>query len=96
LTKLDVLDVLDKIEVCVGYKYKNKRIKEFTPDMNVLENCRPVYHELPGWQKETRGITDFKHLPDKAKRYVDYIAEKLETPISLISTGSKRDQTVFS
>lgn len=95
LTKLDVLDVFDKIKVCVGYKYKNKLISEFTSDLNMLENCKPVYEELPGWQKDTNGLTDFKNLPDTAKKYLDYITEKLETPIFLISTGSKRDQTIF-
>ncbi len=95
LTKLDVLDVFDKIKVCVGYKYKNQIVTEFTPDLKVLENCRPIYEGLPGWQKETHGMTDFKHLPDQAKKYVDYIARKLETPIFLISTGSKRDQTII-
>ncbi len=94
LTKLDVLDVFDKIKVCVSYKYKNKLITEFTPDINVLEKCKPIYEELPGWKKETHGIKDFRRLPDKAKRYLDYITEKLETPIFLISTGSKRDQTI--
>jgi len=95
LTKLDVLDVFDKIKVCVGYKYKNKLITEFSSDLSILENCKPVYEELPGWQKETYGVTDFKDLPDKAKKYLDYISEKLETPIFLISTGSKRDQAIF-
>jgi adenylosuccinate synthase len=95
LTKLDVLDSFDKIKVCVGYKHKNKLITDFIPDLNILENCNPVYQELPGWQKETNGITDFKDLPDRAKKYLDYINEKLDTPIFLISTGSKRDQTIF-
>jgi adenylosuccinate synthase len=95
LTKLDVLDVFDKIKVCVGYKYKGKLMTEFAPDLNILENCTPVYEELPGWQKETHGLTDFKDLPDKAKKYLDYITEKLDTPSLLISTGSKRAQTIF-
>ena len=95
LTKLDVLDLFDKIKVCVGYKYKNKLITDFTADLRILENCHPVYEELPGWQKETHGITDFKDLPDNAKKYLNYITEKLETPLFLISTGSKRDQTIF-
>jgi adenylosuccinate synthase len=59
-----------------------------------LENCQPVYEEIAGWQKKTSGITNFKHLPDKAKRYVDFISKKLKTPIFIISTGNKRDQTI--
>ncbi len=95
LTKLDVLDAFNKIKVCVGYKYRNKSVTEFTPDLDVLGNCRPVYEELPGWHKETHGITDYKDLPDEAKKYLDYIARKLETPVFLISTGSRRDQTIL-
>ncbi|MFH1335724.1 MAG: adenylosuccinate synthase [Candidatus Zixiibacteriota bacterium] len=94
LTKLDVLDSFAKIQVGVGYKYKGKLITEFTPDLRTLENCQPVYEELSGWQKTTKGMTDFKKLPDKAKRYLYYITKKLKTPISIVSTGNKRDQTI--
>ncbi len=94
LTKLDVLDRFDKIRVCVGYRYRGKTLTGFVPDLNVLDNCRPVYKEIPGWQKNTGGITNFKILPDKAKRYLDFIAKQLKTPIFMISTGVKRDQTI--
>lgn len=94
ITKLDVLDSFNKIKVCTGYKYKGKLLTEFTPDLHTLENCKPVYEELTGWKKSTKGITEFKNLPDKAKRYLDYIAKKLKTPIWIVSTGNKRDQTI--
>ena len=94
LTKLDVLDRFDKIRVCVGYRYRGKTLTEFVPDLHILENCRPIYKEIPGWQKNTGGITNFKILPDKAKRYLDFIAKQLKTPIFMISTGVKRDQTI--
>jgi len=94
LTKLDVLDRFDKIRVCVGYRYRGKTLTEFVPDLRILENCRPVYKEFPGWQKNTQGITNFKRLPDRAKRYLDFIATKLQTPILMISTGNRRDQTI--
>ncbi len=94
LTKLDVLDGFDKIKVCVGYKYRGKTLTEFVPDLKILENCRPVYKEVPGWQKITQGITDFKRLPDKTKRYLDFISKQLKAPIFMVSTGVKRDQTI--
>jgi adenylosuccinate synthase len=94
LTKLDVLDGFDKIRVCTGYKYRGKTLTEFVPDLHVIENCRPVYKELPGWQKITKGVTTFRRLPDTTKRYVDFIAKKLDAPIFMISTGVKRDQTI--
>jgi adenylosuccinate synthase len=94
ITKLDVLDSFDKIKVCTGYRYKGKLLTEFTPDLRTLENCKPVYEELAGWQKSTKGIIDFKKLPDKTKRYLDYIEKKLKTPIFIVSTGNKRDETI--
>ncbi len=94
VTKLDVLDGIDKIKVCVGYRYRGKTLSEFVPDLHVLENCRPIYRELPGWQRITKGITSFKKLPDKTKRYVDFISKQLKTPIFMISTGDRRDQVI--
>jgi adenylosuccinate synthase len=94
LTKLDVLDSFDKIKVCVAYRYKGKPLTEFSPDLHTLENCQPVYEEILGWQKSTSGITNFRHLPDKAKRYVDFIARKLKAPVFIISTGNKREHTI--
>ncbi len=94
LTKLDVLDQLDKIKVCVGYKYRGKILTEFVPDLRILENCQPVYKEFAGWQKTIGGTTNFKKLPERAKRYVDFISRKLNTLIFMISTGDKRNQTI--
>ena len=94
LTKLDVLDGVKKIKVCVGYKYRGKTLTDFVPDLRILEKCRPVYKELPGWEGRTSGVTSFKRLPDKAKRYVDYISKQLDVPIFMISTGNRRDQTI--
>jgi len=95
LTKLDVLDGLDPIKVCMNYQYKGQRIDDFPGDLDTLSNCEPVYQELPGWKENTRGLTDYKGLPDNARRYLDFVEENLLVPIFLISTGSKRDQTIF-
>jgi len=94
LTKLDVLDGLDKIKVCVAYKHRDKTLKDFVPDLRVLEKCRPMYKELPGWQGKTSGLASFRNLPEKAKSYVDYISRQLDTPIFMVSTGNRRDQTI--
>jgi adenylosuccinate synthase len=94
LTKLDVLDGLEKIKVCMGYKYRGKTLTEFTPDLHILQNCRPIYKELPGWEKPTWGVTSFKKLPDKTKRYLDFISKQLKAPIFMISTGDRRDQII--
>lgn len=95
ITKLDILDNIDPIKVCTGYRYKGKEIDDFSSDLDILLNCEPVYQELPGWKGKTNGLTNYKDLPDNAKRYSDFIEENLLVPIYLISTGSKRDQTIF-
>jgi adenylosuccinate synthase len=94
LTKLDVLDSLDRIKVCVAYKYKGKILKDFVPDLRVLQNCTPVYKEFPGWMAKTGGLASFKKLPEEAKQYIDYISKQLDTPIFMISAGNRRDQII--
>jgi adenylosuccinate synthase len=60
-----------------------------------LGHCQPVYKQLPGWKRSTCGVTSFKKLPDKARRYVDYISGQLNAPVFMISTGNRRDQTII-
>jgi len=95
LTKLDVLDEFDKIYACVGYNYKGEVLNEFPAEPDIWENCTPEYEEIEGWKENTQGLTDYKKLPDKAKAYLDYIEETLEVPIFIVSTGSKREETIF-
>jgi adenylosuccinate synthase len=95
LTKLDVLDEFDKIYACVGYNYKGEILNEFPAEPDIWENCTPEYEEIKGWKENTQGLTDYKKLPDKAKAYLDYIEETLEVPIFIVSTGSKREETIF-
>jgi adenylosuccinate synthase len=96
LTKLDVLDELETIKVCTGYKYKGKTLKEFSNEVEILENCTPVYKNLPGWQKDTSGTKDYKKLPQKTKDYINFIQDQTKTKIFLISTGCKREETIWS
>jgi len=95
ITKLDVLDEFETIPVCVGYKYKGKSLDEFPNDLNRLNNCKPVYKELPGWKESTRGLTNYNDLPEKAKSYLDFIEKGLNVPVFMISTGSKREETII-
>jgi adenylosuccinate synthase len=94
LTKLDVLDDLGKIKVCMAYKYKGKTIENFTNDLEILENCTPVYKEIDGWKTSTHGMTKYKNLPPKAIEYVNFISQQLGVEIFLISTGSRRNETI--
>ena len=95
LTKLDVLDTLEEVKVCVAYKYKGKTITTFPSEMRILENCEPVYESFPGWQKPTSGIRSYQDLPANAKAYLDAIKNLTQTDFSIISVGSGREQTIL-
>ena len=95
LTKLDVLDALAEIKVCVGYEVEGIRIETFPAVSHDLRIIKPVYETLSGWQSETVGITDFEKLPEKAKEYVRFLSDQVGVEIGLISTGPERDQTII-
>ncbi len=94
LTKLDVLDGVDTIKVCVGYTSPLGPISHFPTELDVFQECVPVYESLPGWKEDISGITEFADLPENAKRYIEYIGHKMNRPISLVSVGSRRNQTI--
>ncbi len=94
LTKLDVLTRVDKIKICVGYRYKSKTIENFTTNIKVLENCEPVYEELDGWWDDITKIKIYDSLPNNVKKYIKRIEGLLNVPISIISLGPEREQTI--
>ncbi|MCX5677898.1 MAG: adenylosuccinate synthase [Candidatus Omnitrophica bacterium] len=93
VTKLDVLDDLDTIMICTGYKFGDKIYNDFPSSIKVLNDCRPIYEKLPGWRKPTTRITSYSKLPDNAKKYLKRMQYLLKTKIVLISVGSERSQT---
>ena len=95
LTKLDVLDTLDEIKICVGYKYKGKLYKEMPSDLEVLEQCTPQYITMPGWKQTTIGIKKYAQLPKKARAYVEKVCKLCGVKPSIISTGARRDETII-
>jgi adenylosuccinate synthase len=95
VTKLDVLDGCKVLKLCRGYRYNGKVYRDMPSDLEVLEGCEPVYETLRGWQQPTTGVTSYKKLPEEAKRYLARIEELSECPIDIISTGSKRDETII-
>jgi adenylosuccinate synthase len=95
LTKLDVLDALEEIKVCVGYEIDGQRIDTFPAVAQDLRNIKPIYETLEGWKSETLGVTEFKELPAKAQEYVRFLSDSIGVEIGLISTGPERDQTII-
>jgi adenylosuccinate synthase len=94
LTKLDVLDGLDRIEICTGYRWGGQILTDFPSDIARLSACEPVYESIPGWSTPTRGLRRFADLPDAARRYVARLEEVSGVPVAIISTGSERDHTI--
>jgi adenylosuccinate synthase len=94
LTKVDVLDRFDTLQVCTGYKYKGKIYEEMPADLDVLENGEPVYTEFAGWNQSTVGVESFDQLPDNAKRYIDALEKMLGAGFLMISTGPGRTETI--
>ncbi|HXF93741.1 MAG TPA: adenylosuccinate synthase [Nitrospiraceae bacterium] len=95
VTKLDVLDGCKELRVCTGYRHEGRLYREMPADLQVLTECQPVYETLRGWSSPTTGMTSYKKLPAEAKRYLNRVEELAGCPIDIISTGSKRDQTII-
>ena len=94
LTKLDVLDGLSEIQVCVGYR--NGESEEVSDLLaGELGAVEPVYETLPGWQESTAGVHQFNELPEAAQNYIRFIEEQMDIPVSIVSTGAERNQTIM-
>jgi adenylosuccinate synthase len=94
ITKLDVLDELAEIPVCVGYKIKGKKTSEIPALATGFEQIECVYEKMPGWKKSTEGITSFEQLPKKAQEYLHFIEKERGAKIGMVSTGPDRDHTI--
>ena len=95
ITKLDVLDGLPEIRVCVGYHLGGKPIDILPLDADDVAACEPVYETLPGWTETTAGLTNWEQLPANAKRYLERIEALTGTPIDMVSTGPDRVHTIL-
>ena len=95
LTKLDVLDGLERIEICTAYRKGTERVEDFPADLQMLAECEPVYESLSGWDQPTKGVRRFEDLPAAAKAYVRRLEEVSGVPAAIISTGSDRDDTIL-
>ncbi len=94
VTKLDVLDELDEIPVCVAYRVGGRTTCEMPATVRELAKAEPVYETLPGWRSSTEGLDAWDALPDRAKQYLTFLEEKSRVEIGLVSTGPERNQTI--
>ena len=95
LTKLDVLDTLDEIKVCIGYKLNGKVCESLPAVSQDLRLAEPMYATLPGWKSSTLGTTEIDSLPTNARRYIEFLSQQIGTEIGLVSTGPERMQTII-
>ncbi|MGB2868107.1 MAG: adenylosuccinate synthase [Bacteroidota bacterium] len=94
ITKLDVLDEFETIDVCTSYKINGKRTDRFPTDLKALESVQPIYRSFKGWKTRTSDVRRFRDLPSRAKTYLESIGKMLQTDIWMVSVGARRDQTL--
>lgn len=94
LTRLDVLDEMETVKICVAYKVGDRTVDRFPADVEALENCVPVYEEVPGWKTTTTDARSIKQLPSNARKYIRRLEELIRCPFHIISIGPRRDQSI--
>jgi len=95
ITKLDVLDDLEEVKVCVAYEIDGETCHHFPTNASQFANCKPIYKTLPGWKQSTTGCRSLSDLPKEALSYLKYMAELMKVPIAIVSVGPGRDQTII-
>jgi len=95
LTKLDVLDALDELKVCVAYEIDGKKIDRITDNISAIENATPIYKKFKGWSAKTAGATKMEELPQEALEYINFLEKISGVPIKIISTGKERNNAIF-
>ncbi len=93
LNSIDVLSGLDTVKICVAYDYNGERITEYPANLHIIEQCKPIYEELPGWDEDITGVRRLEDLPENARKYVERVSELTGIRIATFSVGPDRDQT---
>jgi adenylosuccinate synthase len=86
---------LDEIKICTGYRYKGSLLQSFPPEIEVLNQCRPEYLTLKGWNRKTAGIQQIGQLPGLARDYLKRLGDLVEAEVSVVSTGPDRSETII-
>lgn len=94
VTKLDILDKIEKLGLCTGYEYNGEVLTEFPSQIEVLEKCKPVYEYMDGWLSDTSECKKYDQLPENARKYVERISELAETKLQFVAVGPERDRII--
>jgi adenylosuccinate synthase len=94
ITKLDVLDGLTEVKICIGYTYRGRTLDILPLDADEIAACQPVYETLPGWSESTAGLTQWDQLPANARAYLERVRALIDAPIDMVSTGPDRVHTI--
>ncbi|MGI6092063.1 MAG: adenylosuccinate synthase [Veillonellaceae bacterium] len=95
ITRLDILDKLKTLKICVGYKYNGQLLDEFPASLKVLDKVEPVYEEMPGWETDITGVRKYDDLPVNARKYLERLSEVAGIKIGIVSVGPGREQTMI-
>ncbi len=95
ITRLDILDELPSLKICVGYRHNGRLLEEIPASLKVLAEVEPIYEEMPGWQQDISGIRKYEDLPLNARRYVERLSEVVGVPLGIVSVGPGREQTII-
>ncbi len=95
LTKLDVLDLINPLKICVAYKWRSKILKEFPSSRQILDECKPIYITMHGWKSQTKNVHTFKSLPVEAQKYIKKIEDLVGARVSVISRGRSKEETII-
>lgn len=94
VNSLDVLSGLEFVNICIGYEYNNELLKEYPASEKILNECKPIYKQLPGWSEDITGIKSYSELPENTKTYLKIIEELIGIPVKMFSFGPNRSQTI--
>lgn len=95
ITRLDILDKLKTLKICVGYKYKGELLNDFPASLKVMEQVEPIYEEMPGWETDITSVRKYEDLPVNARKYLERLSEVADIKIGIVSVGPSRDQTMI-
>ncbi|EGO65353.1 adenylosuccinate synthase [Acetonema longum] len=95
VTRLDILDGLERLKVCTGYKYQGKTLQEYPASLKIMAEVQPIYEELPGWKEPISGIRKYADLPLNARRYVELLSQASGIELGIVSVGPGREQTII-